>query len=135
MKKINILLADDVDGWLNFHKKNLAEIFENYEFNLYSFPSAHSAYDFAFQFDEKIDIVITDMEMESVEEGYAGEWLIDKLKSLSATRFSKYFIISSAPMISLIKDRTGANGCLRKASYNSNPSLLKYMLEESLGEI
>ena len=135
MKKINILLADDVEGWLNFHKKNLTEIFSKFELELYEFPSAHSAYDFAFHFDEKIDIVITDMEMETVDDGYAGEWLIERLKMTASTKFSKYFIISSAPMISLIKDRTGADGYLRKASYNSNPSLLKYMLEESLGEI
>ena len=127
---MNILLADDVEGWLFFHKKNLLEIYEYKKLNIYTFLSAKTAYDFAFCFNENIDLVITDMQMEPMYNQYAGEWLIENLKTLPSTKSSKFIIISSAPNIERIKEKTSADGCLRKGYYNQNPLILKYLLKE-----
>ena len=98
------------------------------------FKSASDAYNFALNFDEKIDIVITDLEMEPMDK-LAGEWLIENLKMIKSTSCAKYLIISSSFEIGFIADRTGADGYLRKPSYQINPLALKYKLEELMGTL
>lgn len=127
---MNILLADDVEGWLIFHKKNLTEFIDDEQLNIFSFSSAKEAYDFAFTYGKQIDLVITDMQMEPMFERHAGEWLIENLKTLKSTKSSKFIIVSSAPDIERIKKRVLADGCLKKGYYNQNPLMLKYLLEE-----
>ena len=127
----NILIVDDVAGWLAFHKQNLTKLYD--KANIYAFPSAKEAYDFAFTFDGRIDIVITDLQMESMEK-LAGEWLVENLKTVKSTELAKFFIISSCWDIKYVANRVDANGFLRKASYQANPSMLEYMLKES-GEL
>lgn len=124
----NILIADDVAGWLAFHRENLSELYK--DANIFAFQSAKEAYDFAFTFEGRIDIVITDLQMESMEK-LAGEWLVENLKTIKSTRLAKFFLISSCWNIKYIADRVGADGFLRKPSYQANPSMLKYMLSES----
>jgi len=132
MKKINILLADDIEGWLFFTKQNLQKFLHNFDVNYYLFETATQAYNFALQYSEKIDIVITDLEMEPMEK-LAGEWLIENLKTIKSTQNAKYLIISSSFDISFIAQRTAADGYLRKVAYQSNPLLLQYKLQEFLG--
>ena len=129
---MNILLADDIDGWLDFHQKNLKMFFDKENLNIFSFNSAKECYDFAFNCNEQIDLVITDLQMEPMFNELAGEWLIKNLKTIPSTKNSKYIIISSTYTIEDIKIRTQANGCLKKTSYNQNPLMLKYLLEEIL---
>lgn len=131
---MNILIADDVEGWLVFHKKNLQAFIKNQELNIYSFLNAKTAYDFAFSFSEKIDLVITDMQMEPMYEQLAGEWLIENLKTIPSSMNAKYIIISSVYNIENIKEKTNANGCLKKGYYNQNPLMLKYLLTEIFEE-
>ena len=125
----NILLADDVAGWLTFHKQNLKEIYSE-ELNIYAFGSAKEAYDFAFTFDGRFDIVITDLQMENMEK-LAGEWLVENLKTVKSTALAKFFLVSSCRDIKSVAERVNANGYLRKPAYQLNPSMLKYMLEEA----
>lgn len=134
MRKLNVLLADDIEGWLVFNRQNLKEILRNFDISFYSFKSAREAYEFAFSFNQKIDLVVTDLEMEPMEKT-AGEWLIENLKMLKSTENAKYLIISSSYNIEHIAIRTESNGYIRKPSYNLNPTILKYKLEEILGEI
>ena len=129
---LNILLADDIEGWLLFHKRNLEAFFMNREVNYYLFKSATEAYNFALGFSDKIDLVITDLEMEAMDMP-AGEWLINNLKNIKSTKDSRYIIISASPSISFVAKRADADAFLRKASYHSNPLELKYQLEEMLG--
>lgn len=124
----NILIADDVAGWLAYNKKNLLELYK--DANIYKFGCAKDAYDFAFTFDGKIDIVITDLQMESMEK-LAGEWLVENLKTVKSTQLAKFFLVSSCWDIKYVAQRVNANGYLRKPSYINNPSMLQYMLEES----
>ena len=124
----NILIVDDVTGWLTYNKQNLNELYDSP--NIYEYSSAKDAYDFAIVFSGKIDIVITDLQMESMEK-LAGEWLVENLKTIKSTELSKFFLISSCCDIKLIAERVNANGYLRKTSYMNNPSMLKYMLSEA----
>lgn len=125
---MNILIADDVAGWLTYNSQNLKELFP--ETNIYQFSCAKDAYTFALTFKERIDIVITDLQMENMEK-LAGEWLVENLKNIKSTELSKYFLVSSCWDIKYIAQRVNANGYLRKPSYINNPSMLKYMLEEA----
>ncbi|MCR4881142.1 MAG: response regulator [bacterium] len=124
----NILIADDVAGWLTYNRQNLLELYENAE--IYAFSSAREAYDFAFTFDGRIDIVITDLQMENMEK-LAGEWLVENLKTIKSTQLAKYFLVSSCLDIKYVAERVGANGYLRKPSYMNNKSMLQYMLNEA----
>lgn len=124
----NILIADDVAGWLTYNRQNLLNIYP--DANIYAFCSAKEAYDFAFTFEGVINIVITDLQMENMEK-LAGEWLVENLKNLKATRYAKYFLISSCWDIKYIAQRVDANGYIRKPSYMNNQSMLQYMLEEA----
>ena len=126
---MNILLADDVTGWLTFHKKNLLECLKHDGINIYDFNSAREAYDFAFGFNGRFDLVITDLQMEPMEK-LAGEWLIENLKTIKSTAIAKYIIVSSCYNINFIAERTNADGYLRKGSYQANPTMLQYLLEE-----
>lgn len=93
MKKI--LIVDDVLGWQNYHKEILAELFDNAVF--FTASSAKEAYDIIMQnSDDPFDIIITDLHMEAdFEPKYAGEWLVEQIKT-----FKRYFntkiVISSA---------------------------------------
>ena len=131
---MNILLVDDIEGWLLFNKRNLETFFKEKEVSFYLCKSAAEAYDFALGFDDKIDIVITDLEMENMDIP-AGEWLINNLRTIKSTQSARYIIISASPTISFVAKRADADGFLRKASYHSNPIELKYKLEELLGEL
>ena len=124
----NIIVADDVAGWAVYNKKNLHELYK--DANVYTFSSAREAYDFAFSFDGKIDIVITDLQMENMEK-LAGEWLVENLKTVKSTKTAKYFLISSCWDIKYVAERVGADGYLRKPSYINNPTMLQYMLNEA----
>jgi len=134
MRKLNILLADDIDSWLLFNQENLQKFLANFDVSYYMFQSATDAYNFALNFDEKIDIVLTDLQMESMEK-HAGEWLIENLKTIKSARDAKFIILSSSYDISFVADRAGADGFLRKQNYHSNPLSLKYQLEEILGAL
>ena len=54
MRKLNILLADDIDSWLLFNQENLQKFLANFDVSYYMFQSATEAYNFALNFDEKL---------------------------------------------------------------------------------
>lgn len=124
----NILIVDDVAGYLEYNKKNLLELYT--QANIFECKSAKEAYDFALGFDGKIDIVITDLQMENMEK-LAGEWLVENLKTIKSTQLAKFFLVSSCWDIKYVAQRVDANGYLRKQSYMNNSSMLQYMLNEA----
>lgn len=130
---MNILLADDVEGWLKFHRQNLEKFLSHKTINIYEFSSAHDAYNFAFTFNDKIDLVITDLEMEHMYDEPAGAWLIENLKTIKATQNSRYIIISSSYNISFIAEEKDADGYIKKVPYRDNPEKLKDLLDEMFG--
>jgi len=130
---MNILLADDIEGWLKFNQSYLEKFLNAENLNFYTFPSATEAYDFAFTFNEKIDLVVTDLEMEYMYDEPAGAWLIENLKNTKSTQNARYIIISGSYNINFIAEEKGADGYLRKASYRNYPETLQTLLNELFG--
>lgn len=93
---MKILIVDDIKGWRDYHKSVMAELFTNGEF--FTADSAKSGYDKIIEnCDTPFDVVITDMQMElDFEPKYAGEWLIEQIKSLKNYTKTKIVIISAA---------------------------------------
>lgn len=127
--KLNILIADDEQGWLNFHKENLNFFLKKYNTEIFEFQSAKQAYKFANKTEISFDIVLSDLQMENIGEKYAGEWLIENLKLQKATKNAQYIIISSAFEIKEIAEKLGVN-YINKRLYYSSPFMLKLKLQE-----
>jgi len=132
---MNILLADDIQGWLDFNRKNLEYFLKDTDLNFYAFNSAKEAYDFSFTFSGKIDLVISDLEMEPMYDEPAGAWLIKNLKTIKATQNARYVIISSSAFINRIAEDVDADAFLRKPAYQANPQSLDYLLQSMFRSI
>ena len=130
---MNILLADDIEGWLKFNKSYLEKFLNNKDLKFYTFPSASDAYDFAFTFNEKIDLVVTDLEMEYMYDEPAGAWLIENLKNTKSTKNARYIIISGSYDIKFVAEEKGADGYIRKATFRNYPETLQTLLNELFG--
>ena len=128
-KKLNILIADDEKGWLNFHKENLNYYLKNYELSIYEFQSAQEAYQFANKTEFDFDIILSDLQMESIGERYAGEWLVENLKLQKSCLNAKIIIISSAFELEEIGNRLKVSYINKRLYYNS-PFMIKLKLEE-----
>jgi CheY-like chemotaxis protein len=128
-KKLNILIADDEKGWLNFHKENLDLYLKNYSLLIYEFQSTKEAYEFANKADFHFDIIISDLQMENIGEKYAGEWLIENLKLQNSCQNAKFIIISSAFEIKYIAQKLNTD-YINKRLYYDSPFMLKLKLQE-----
>ena len=105
---INILIVDDQNSWLNFHKHAVYEILgENA--NISTASSATEGYNIILeQVKSPFDVIITDMQMESdFAPKMAGEWFVEQIQSLPSYYRTKIIIISAAAMIKYIADKYG----------------------------
>jgi CheY-like chemotaxis protein len=102
MKKI--LIVDDVVGWQNYHKEILTELMP--DANFYIASSAREAYDCLLQNNDKpFDIIITDLHMEAdFEPKYAGEWLVEQIKTFKNYIHTRVVISSAAYNIKTIAE-------------------------------
>ena len=94
-----ILIVDDVLGWRTFHRNAILEIFDkNEEIEFLTTSSAREAYDILLQnTSAPFDYILTDMQMEEdFLPKYAGEWLIEQIKTFECYNNTKVIIISSA---------------------------------------
>ena len=133
-KKLNILIADDEKGWLNFHKENLNLFLKNYDVSIYEFQSAKEAYKFANETDVIFDLIISDLQMENIGDNYAGEWLVENLKLQKSCQYAKYIIISSAFEIDYIAEKLNVDFINKRLYYNS-PFMLKLKLQEMFNNL
>ena len=104
-----ILIVDDVLGWQNYHKEIILEL--QPEANLNTASSAKEAYDIIMQNNNSpFDIIITDLHMENdFEPKYAGEWLVEQIKTFKAYKSTSVIIISAAYNIKTIAESYGVN--------------------------
>ena len=125
MKKI--LIVDDVLGWRNYHKETLFEFFPEAELTTAS--SAREAYDIIMQNNNSpFDVIITDLHMEpDFEPKYAGEWLIEQIKTFKSHLNTKIIIISAAYNIRTIAENYGAN-CIPKSTAIKFPQAYEEIL-------
>ncbi len=128
MKKI--LVVDDSRGWLDFHKSALNEIY-GAEFAVSTANSAQTGYDVVYNnMNEPFDIIITDLQMElSYEPQHAGEWLVERIKELTAYKKTKIIIVSASYNIRSVARRLDVN-FLPKISAAKDLNTYKLAIDE-----
>ena len=116
MKKV--LIVDDILGWQNHHKNVLLSMFE--DLNIEQASSAKEAYDIILQnSNNPFDIVITDMQMETdFEPKYAGEWLIEQIRTFKNYSKTKIVIISATYNIRQIAEFYNVECIPKKTALN-----------------
>ncbi len=110
----NILIVDDVKGWRDFNTNVMHELFGN-DVNIDTAENATMAYDFLLQA-KPYDIILTDLQMEdSYSPKYAGEWLVEQIKTFNRYNSTKIVMISAAYNIRHIADNLEVN-CIPKST-------------------
>ena len=107
MKKI--LIVDDMLSWQNFHKTVLEELFIEVEQTDYLIDIADSAREGLNKIYENssspYDLIITDLQMEDdFSPQYAGEWLIEQIKTLQSYNTTRLIISSGTYNIKQIAE-------------------------------
>lgn len=128
--KNRILIVDDSESWLMFHKTLINELYGDL-FEIITANSAQEAYDIVRQnINNPFNLVITDMQMELIfEDIEAGEWLIQRIKELSKYYACKIVIISGMYNIQKIAEKYNVD-CISKNILVHNKLLLKFMFEK-----
>ena len=101
-----ILIVDDVPGWVRFHEQNIRHLnIQNIEIDTAN--SAREALSkLEVSIDNPYDVIFTDLQMESdFLPKYAGEWLIEQIKTFKEYNSTKIVIISASPNIRIIAER------------------------------
>ena len=104
-----ILIVDDVPGWVRFHEQNIRHLnIPNIEIDTAN--SAREALSkLEVSIDNPYDVIFTDLQMESdFLPKYAGEWLIEQIKTFKEYNSTKIVIISASPNIRIIAERNPA---------------------------
>lgn len=110
---MKILIVDDVEGWTEYHKKILLDIFPDAE--IITANSAREGYDKLLEYNQSpFNIIITDLQMENdFEPQYAGEWFVERIKEFKNYLNTKIVIISGAYNIRHIAETNGVE-CIPK---------------------
>ena len=117
---MKILIVDDIKGWRDYHSAAVMRLFDGCE--IITADSAREAYDKLLENNNSpFDLILTDLQMESdFEPEYAGEWLVEQIKSLKNYCKTKVFIISASYNVPIIAERLGVN-YIRKSTLRSFP--------------
>ena len=123
---VKILIADDVPGWIRFHKNNI----EYLNLGNTHIDTALSAYDalskIELELDSPYDIVFTDMQMESnFLPKLAGEWLIEQIQMLKEYKNTKIVIISASPDIERIAKKYNVEYLSKYLARNSDAEIYR----------
>lgn len=111
MKKV--LIVDDVEGWRNHHKEVVKELINDAK--IFTAECAQQAYDLMLQ-EIPFDIIITDLQMETdYEPKYAGEWLVEQIKTFNRYKNTKVIIISAAYNVRYIAENLEVE-CIPKST-------------------
>lgn len=110
----NILIVDDVKGWRDFNTNVMFELFGQ-DINIDTAESATKAYDYLLQ-NKPYDIILTDLQMEeNYAPKYAGEWLVEQIKTFNIYSNTKIVMISAAYNVRHITDNLGIE-CIPKST-------------------
>lgn len=127
MKKI--LVVDDMSGWRDFNTNAVYEILgENASVEEAS--SAEEAYTKILENSSKpYDFVITDLQMENnYEPKYAGEWLVEQIKTLPKYYRTRIIMVSASYNIRKIAENLGVD-CIPKSTAVKCLSAYRELLE------
>ena len=125
---MKILIVDDIKGWRDYHSIIVSNLFHGA--NIQSAESAREGVDKVLEnSNEPVDIVLTDMQMEvDFEPKYAGEWLIEQIRTFKNYSKTKIVIISAAYNIDFIAKNYGVE-YIRKSTARSFPESYGFLKE------
>ncbi len=125
-----ILIVDDVPGWLRFHEQNIRHLnIPNIEIDTAN--SAREALSkLEVSIDNPYDVIFTDLQMESdFLPKYAGEWLIEQIKTFKEYNSTKIVIISASPNIRIIAERNQVLYLSKTIARNADSESYRAFLE------
>ena len=125
-----ILIVDDVPGWVRFHEQNIRHLnIPNIEIDTAN--SAREALSkLEVSIDNPYDVIFTDLQMESdFLPKYAGEWLIEQIKTFKEYNSTKIVIISASPNIRIITERNQVLYLSKKNARNADSEVYRELLE------
>lgn len=125
---MKILIADDVQGWVNYHSAIASKMFPDAD--IITVNSAKEGYDKLMEYnDNPFDIIITDMQMEDdFEPKYAGEWFIEQIKTFKNYSKTKIVIISATYNIANIAENYQVD-YIRKQTARNFPEAYEILKE------
>ena len=125
-----ILIVDDVPGWVRFHEQNIRHLnIQNIEIDTAN--SAREALSkLEVSIDNPYDVIFTDLQMESdFLPKYAGEWLIEQIKTYKEYNSTKIVIISASPNIRIIAERNQVLYLSKTIARNADSESYRAFLE------
>ncbi len=125
-----ILIVDDVPGWVRFHEQNIRHLnIPNIEIDTAN--SAREALSkLEVSIDNPYDVIFTDLQMESdFLPKYAGEWLIEQIKTFKEYNSTKIIIISASPNIRIIAERNQVLYLSKTIARNADSESYRAFLE------
>ncbi len=125
-----ILIVDDVPGWVRFHEQNIRHLnIPNIEIDTAN--SAREALSkLEVSIDNPYDVIFTDLQMESdFLPKYAGEWLIEQIKTFKEYNSTKIVIISASPNIRIIAERNQVLYLSKTSARNADSESYRAFLE------
>lgn len=125
-----ILIVDDVPGWVRFHEQNIRHLnIPNIEIDTAN--SAREALSkLEVSIDNPYDVIFTDLQMESdFLPKYAGEWLIEQIKTFKEYNSTKIVIISASPNIRIIAERNQVLYLSKTIARNADSESYRVFLE------
>lgn len=125
-----ILIVDDVPSWVRFHEQNIRHLnIPNIEIDTAN--SAREALSkLEVSIDNPYDVIFTDLQMESdFLPKYAGEWLIEQIKTFKEYNSAKIVIISASPNIRIIAERNQVLYLSKTIARNADSESYRTFLE------
>ena len=128
---MKILITDDSEKWVEYHKSALIEIFDN-KIVIDTANSAQKGFEkITLSLDEPYDFILTDMQMESnFLPLYAGEWFIKQIQYFKEYKNTKIIIISATSNIKQIAEKYGVDYIPKYMCNNINSYCNKLLKQE-----
>ena len=125
-----ILIVDDVPGWIRFHEQNIRHLnIPNIEIDT-AISAREALSKLEVSIDNPYDVIFTDLQMESdFLPKYAGEWLIEQIKTFKEYNSAKIVIISASPNIRIIAERNQVLYLSKTIARNADSESYRAFLE------
>lgn len=125
-----VLIVDDVPGWIRFHERNIYNLnIPNLEIDT-AISAKEALAKLEVSIDNPYDVIFTDLQMESdFLPKYAGEWLIEQIKTFKEYNSTKIVIISASPNIKSIAERNNVLFLSKTIARNADSESYREFLE------
>lgn len=125
-----ILIVDDVSGWVRFHEQNIRHLnIPNIEIDT-AISAREALSKLEVSIDNPYDVIFTDLQMESdFLPKYAGEWLIEQIKTFKEYNSTNIVIISASPNIRIIAERNQVLYLSKTIARNADSESYRAFLE------